>query len=161
MSPSKTSLLLVSVSANSGTDPGWMCHLHGSHYMVSGLQKTELAAVFIRSPMWMLMEMMRYVQVTVCYAWNEFLRTCYKLVMEWTSHSSAQTQQLFTKEMPGPGTVYWMCCQDQKLEKERIICNVCCILPPCCLNATARNNVPSAKQIPLRVIRIQQFSSTI
>lgn len=112
-------------------DTGEICPSpQSSHYTVSGLLKAEPAAcphvgTLSRLRWWDLG------QVTVCYAWDKFHRTCCKPVMERIPHSSVKTQQLFTKEMPVLGTMYWVDCQDQKLEKNRIIYNVCCILPHC------------------------------
>lgn len=166
MAHSKAPLFLVNVSAS--LVASWLRYwgnvpLHGSHYMVSGLLKTEPAAVFHSCPHvdTVKTEIWDMGQVTVCYAWKKFHRSCCKLVMEWISQSSAKTQQLFTKEMPVLGTMYWMYCQDQELEKKRVIYNDCCILPPCFLNATARNGFLSTGQIPLRASRKHQFSSTI
>lgn len=133
ISHSKAPLLLVSVSASSVAS--WLRYWEicpppqSSHYTVSGLLKQSLKPV----PTWVLSRLRWWDmgQVTVCYAWNKCHRTCCKLVMEWTGHSSAKTQQLVTKEKPVLGTMYRVCCQDQKLEKKRIIYNVCCILPHC------------------------------
>lgn len=124
MAHSKAPLFLVNVSAS--LVASWLRYwgnvpLHGFHYMVSGLLKTEPAAVFHSCPHvdTVKTEIWDMGQVTVCYAWKKFHRSCCKLVMEWISHSSAKTQQLFTKEMPILGTMYWMYCQDQKLEGKK------------------------------------------